>query len=92
MAERDGVITEAISETGILYAKSGTFVKQGQLLIGGVYDSNENVPVRFVHAKGKINAKTTYTLRGDFPLSVTTYKRSDKTKKTDAWQSACRYL
>ncbi len=82
VAERDGVITEAISETGILYARSGTFVRKGELLIGGVYDSNEYAPVRFVHASGKIYAKTTYTLHGDFPLSFTSYKLSEKTKNS----------
>jgi len=82
VAEKDGIITEAISETGILYAKSGSFVRKGELLIGGVYDSNEYAPVRLVHASGKIYAKTTYTLHGDFPLSITTYKLSDKTQKS----------
>ncbi len=79
VAERDGIITEAISELGILYAKSGTYVQKGELLIGGVYDSNENAPVRFVNATGRVYAKTSYTLNGNFPLSVTTYTLSDKT-------------
>ncbi len=80
VAERDGVITEAISESGILYAKSGTYVHKGELLIGGVYDSNDYAPVRFVHAKGRIYAKTSYTLSGNFPMSFTSYKLSDKNK------------
>ncbi len=80
VAERDGVITEAISETGILYAKSGTYVQKGELLIGGVYDSNEHAPVRFVHSSGKVYAKTLYTLHGDFPLSFISYTLSDKNK------------
>lgn len=77
VAERDGVITEAIAEMGTLYAETGTYVQKGQLLIGGVYDSNDYAPVRFVHAAGTVYAKTTYTLKGDFPLSYTSYKLSD---------------
>jgi len=73
VAERDGVITEAISEAGTLYAKAGTYVQKGDLLIGGVYDSNEYAPVRFVHAAGKVLAKTYYGLHGDFPCSYTKY-------------------
>lgn len=79
VAERDGVITEAISEAGTLYAKAGTYVQKGDLLIGGVYDSNEYAPVRFVHATGKVLAKTYYGLHGDFPLSYTKYNLAQST-------------
>ena len=80
VAERDGVITEAISEKGILYAKEGNFVQKGELLIGGVYDSNEFAPVRFVHASGRVYAQTTYTLCGTFSSSYTSYTNTGKIK------------
>ncbi|MBR5507865.1 MAG: sporulation protein YqfD [Clostridia bacterium] len=78
VAEKDGVIREAISESGMLYAREGTYVKKGELLIGGVYDSNEYAPVRFVHSKGSVKAYTSYTLTGVCNLSYSSYTLSEK--------------
>lgn len=82
VAERDGVVCEAIAKTGTLYAKSGTYVKKGELLIGGVYDSNEYAPVRFVHAAGTVYAKTTYSQSASFPLSYTSYSICENVKNS----------
>lgn len=82
IAEKDGVIREAISESGVLYAKPGTYVKKGDLLIGGVYDSNEYAPVRFVHSKGSVKAYTTYTLSEFCNFTYYSYELTGKSKRT----------
>ncbi|MBE7050366.1 MAG: FtsQ-type POTRA domain-containing protein [Ruminococcaceae bacterium] len=82
IAEKDGVIREAISESGVLYAKPGTYVKKGDLLIGGVYDSNEYAPVRFVHSKGSVKAYTTYTLSENCNFTYYSYELTGKSKRT----------
>lgn len=80
IAGNDGVVKRAIASSGILYAKEGAYVRKGELLIGGVYDSNEYAPVRFVHADGEILAQTFYTAEADFEKSYIKYSKSEKTK------------
>ncbi len=82
VAEKDGVIREAVSEAGILYAKEGSYVKKGELLIGGVYDSNEFAPVRFVHSKGTVKAYTNYTLTQECKTSYSSYEISGNKKNS----------
>ncbi len=83
IASNEGVITRAISAGGILYAKVGTYVRKGDLLIGGVYDSTEVSPVRFIHASGEVLARTSYTAEDDFKCSYIKYSNAEKTKT--AW-------
>lgn len=78
IAEKDGVISEAISENGINYAFAGKYVRKGQLLIGGIYDSNEYAPVRFVRAKGSVKAKVTYSLSDTYTKKFTRYSVGKK--------------
>lgn len=78
VASRDGVITEAIAETGTLCVKEGDYVKKGDILINGVYDGNEYAPVRFVRAAGTVMAKTRYTITDTYSNSYSLYTVSDK--------------
>ncbi|MBQ4528629.1 MAG: sporulation protein YqfD [Clostridia bacterium] len=78
IAERDGVISEAISESGINYTKVGDYVRKGDLLIGGIYDSNDYAPVRFVRASGSIKAKTVYTISDNYDTCYIKYTPVDK--------------
>lgn len=78
VASREGVITEAIAQTGVLHVSEGTYVKEGDLLIGGVYDSSENAPVRFVRASGSVYAKTRYSLEDNYYMNYYSYSTNAK--------------
>jgi len=78
VAKRDGIVSEAVSVNGILYAKPGSYVKKGELLVGGVIDSNEYAPVRFVRASGRVMANTKYFLSDKFD---SVYKKYHQGKK-----------
>jgi len=82
VAKRDGVVIEAISEMGTTYAEVGSYVKKGELLIGGIYDSTEYSPIRLVHAAGRVRARTTYEMSVTFSLSSAGYTLSEKTKNS----------
>ncbi len=78
VAKRDGVITNAIGMSGTVYAQVGSYVKKGELLVGGVIDSNEFAPVRFVRASGKVIAKTNYSLSDRFNSAYKKYSKGEK--------------
>ncbi len=74
VASKDGVVVSAISSAGTLLVHKGMYVRKGDILISGVYDSNEIAPLRFVNAGGSVFAKTKYTLEDNFSLSFVSYK------------------
>lgn len=81
VASGEGVITEAVSQTGKCVVKEGDYVRKGELLISGVYDSNEYAPVRFVHASGRVRARTEYRIDGVFSDTYIQYSLTEpKTK------------
>ena len=85
VAKKDGIISEAISESGINYATVGKYVRKGELLIGGIYDSNDYAPVRYVRAKGKVLAKTKYSLSDTYCANYYLYrKKGEVAKKVSA--------
>lgn len=79
-ASRDGYVTEIITETGIPTINSGVNVKKGDILVSGVYDESEDMPVRYVRARARVYAKTKYSLESDFSGTKTEYKLSEKNK------------
>lgn len=80
VASKDGVITSAVSSSGTLLVKEGMFVKKGDILINGVYDSNDFAPVRFVNAGGKVYARTTYSIEDNFGYNYIRYTPKTKLK------------
>lgn len=84
VASKDGVIKKAISSSGTLLVKEGVYVKKGDILISGVYDSTEIAPLRFVNAGGIVNASTVYTIEDNFNGKYISYIPSEKTKNITA--------
>ncbi len=84
VASKDGVITSAVSSRGTTLVSEGMYVRKGDILISGVYDSTDFAPVRFVNAEGNVYAKTVYSIEDDFGYEYVSYKPNDdiKTKIT----------
>lgn len=80
VASKDGVIKNAISSSGTLLVKEGVFVKKGDILISGVYDSTDIAPLRFVNAGGIVNASTVYTIEDNFNGKYISYTPKEKVK------------
>lgn len=59
VAKRDGIINNIFVFEGQPVVKEGDTVKAGQILITGVVE-NPDIPVRLVHAMGKVQARTWY--------------------------------
>lgn len=78
VASRDGVVTKAVSEMGVPCVSEGMYVKEGDLLIGGVYDSTDYAPVRFVRAAGTVYAKTKYSLSNTYFTNYHSYSIKEK--------------
>lgn len=81
VASSDGVITSAVSSSGTLLVSEGMYVRKGDILISGVYDSTDFAPVRFVNAGGNVYAKTRYTIEDNFSNAFVSYKMQDDLKE-----------
>lgn len=60
VAKERGMITKITADTGTAQVKVGDIVEKGDILIGG-YMEGKYTDTRYVHAKGKIEAKVWYT-------------------------------
>jgi len=80
VASKEGVITSAVASSGTLVVTEGMYVKKGDILINGVYDSSDFAPVRFVNAAGTIHARTSYTIEDNFGFSFIKYTPKTKLK------------
>lgn len=80
VAEKDGVIKNAIASGGTLLVSEGMFVRKGDILISGVYDFTEYAPVRLVSSDGIVNAQTVYTIEDKFSGEYYSYTPRDKTR------------
>ena len=60
VAEERAMITKITADTGTAVVKPGDIVEKGAILIGG-YMEGKYTDTRYVHAKGKIEAKVWYT-------------------------------
>ena len=60
IATEQGLITKITADKGTAKVKVGDIVKKGEVLIGG-YMQGKYTDMRYVHAKGKVNAKVWYT-------------------------------
>lgn len=62
ISNKRGVITKAAAEKGTLLVKKGDIVENGTKLISGTMEG-KFTDIRYVHAKGKVEAKVWYTKR-----------------------------
>ena len=60
VADQKGIITKITADTGTAIAKVGDIVEKGDILIGG-YMEGKYTGIRYVHAKGNIEARVWYT-------------------------------
>ena len=68
VASRDGYITYISAEKGRKLYTSGTWVKEGDILISGVMPESEKNPAYTVAAEGEVIAQTVYTKSCNYPL------------------------
>ena len=83
VAERDGVIELLEVHKGRSTVNVGDAVRAGELLVSGIL-SDEKTGTRYVHASGKVFARTTKNIRIEIPFEYEekTYTGEQKTKKT----------
>lgn len=60
VADQRGMITKITADTGTALVKTGDIVEKGDILIGG-YMEGKYTDTRYVHSKGRIEAKVWYT-------------------------------
>ena len=56
------------------------FVKKGDILISGVYDSTDLAPLRFINAGGIVYASTVYTIEDNFDGKYISYSPQNELK------------
>ena len=83
VASRDGMIETIEIAGGIPTVKRGQIVKEGQLLVSGVINS-QAVGYRLVRARGSVYARTTLQYRASVPLNSyeKTFTGNRKTQKS----------
>ena len=84
VSNANGIIERFEDVKGNLTVKLGDAVSQGQLLVGGVYDSTAFGGVRYTRARGKIFARCEKDFHIEIPLVYTkkVYKGNKKTQKS----------
>jgi similar to stage IV sporulation protein len=80
VARKKGVITKVIARNGDSVVKVGQIVKDGQLLISGVIESNDET-FHLVHADGEVYARTRYEAIIEEPIIKKVEKETGKTFK-----------
>ena len=80
VAKCDAQIVGVEVYTGFVCVKVGDYVRAGDLLVSGLYDSTQG-PYRYTRASGKILAKTSHHFRVEVPLKRDVKVYSDKTKE-----------
>ncbi len=80
VAERDGLITGIEVLAGALKVKEGDTVKKGQLLVSGKLEAqNPEFGTKYVHALGRIMARTWYDVRVPLDYEYTKRVRTGRT-------------
>lgn len=82
IAEKAGIVTQVQALQGSATVKAGQTVLLGEVLVSGEMQSSfEKAPVRSVHAKAQVYARTWYTLTACAPLeyAVKEYTGREKT-------------
>ena len=70
VSDKTGVITKISAQNGTANVKAGDTVKKGDVLING-WMEGKYTGLRYVHAKGEIEAKVWYTKKKKIPYTLT---------------------
>lgn len=70
ISDKTGVITKISAQNGTANVKKGDTVKKGDILING-WMEGKYTGIRYVHAKGEIEAKVWYTKKKKIPYTLT---------------------
>lgn len=81
VANERGMITKITADTGTAMVKVGDIVEKGDILIGG-YMEGKFTDTRYVHAKGKVEAKVWYTkkIKSNFTREISEETGQQKNK------------
>lgn len=81
ISNKKGIITKITAQKGTPLVKVGDIVEEGTKLIAGVMEGKYTEP-RYVHAKGKVEAKVWYTKRksSNFTREITKQTGNEKNK------------
>ncbi len=60
LASKNGSISKIVATTGKSMARAGDNVQQGQILISGAFQVDEEAEIRYVHAEGIVEARIQY--------------------------------
>ena len=83
VAKCDAQVVSIEVYSGFLCVEAGDFVRAGDLLVSGLYDSTQSA-YRYTRASGRIFAKTTHTFTVEIPLKkeIKVYSDGYSEKKT----------
>ena len=70
IADKEGIITKINAQTGTANVKVGDTIRKGDTLING-WMEGKYTGIRYVHAKGEIQAKVWYTKYKNIPFKTT---------------------
>ena len=76
VSNKTGIITKINAQTGTANVKVGDTVKEGDVLING-WMEGKFTGVRYVHAKGEIEAKVWYTKSKKIPYNTTQIEETE---------------
>lgn len=80
-AFKEGIILNVLSYKGQPLVKIGDYVRKDQVLISGIITDSSNVPLKIVHAMGKVVAKTWYEAVEEVSLNYVYESRTGKVKQ-----------
>lgn len=81
ISDKEGIITKITAQTGTAQVSVGDTIGKGTILIGG-WMEGKYTGVRYVHAKGEIEAKVWYTKNTNIKYNTTeTTKTGEEEKK-----------
>ncbi len=75
VSDKEGIITKINAQTGTANVKVGDTVRKGETLING-WMEGKYTGIRYVHAKGEIQAKVWYTKYKNIPYKTTERKET----------------
>lgn len=76
IAARSGVLQKIVPTAGRAMAKPGDTVQEGQLLISGVFQVDEESEIRYVHAEGIVTARLWYEAEAESAMRRVTEQRT----------------
>lgn len=81
VARKKGVITKIIARNGVAVVEDGQIVKENQVLISGVIESETTDNIYLVHSEGEVLARTRYEQQVEEAIVKKTEKETGNTFK-----------